>query len=90
VKGVPVPRDPQPWFRARHPEGHHGFQILHWKGFAITVALVVVVASLLIGPWVVFGRRPVLMVVGGLVTAGALVAFVAVVRAKTERWREKG
>lgn len=85
-----APRDPEHWFQAPHPEGHHGFRVIHWKGFAIVVALVVVAASLLIGPWVVFGRHPALMIGGGVLTAAAVLAFVAVVRAKTNHWREKG
>ncbi|MBO9707067.1 MAG: hypothetical protein J7521_02545 [Caulobacter sp.] len=78
----------QPWFRARHPERKHGFRVIHWKGVAITMAFVVVVASLLVGPYVVFGRQPALMIGGGLLTLVVVAAFMAVVRSRTENWRD--
>jgi hypothetical protein len=58
------------------------------KGFAGAVALVVVVASLLLGPWMIFGRQPALMIAGGALALAAIVGFLLVVRAKTDRWKE--
>jgi hypothetical protein len=58
------------------------------KDFAIGVALLVVAASLLVGPWMAFGRHPTLMVAGGVLTAAAIVGFLVVVRAITARWKQ--
>ena len=58
------------------------------KSFAGAVALVVVVASLLLGPWMIFGRQPALMIAGGTLAVAAIVGFLLAVRACTDRWKE--
>jgi hypothetical protein len=58
------------------------------KRFAGAVALVVVAASLLLAPWMMFGRQPGLMLAGGALALAAIVGFLLVVRAKTDRWKE--
>jgi fatty acid desaturase len=71
-------------FRRARPDGSDTPR----KSFAGAVALVVVVGSLLLGPWMVFGRQPVLMIVGGVLAVAAIVGFLLVLHAKTDRWKE--
>jgi len=58
------------------------------KGFAVAVVLLVAAGSLLLGPWVVFGRQPALMIAGGVLSVAAGVIFLMAVRAMTDRWKE--
>jgi membrane protein YdbS with pleckstrin-like domain len=75
---VPRPRNPRP--STRRFSGR--------KAFAVAVAVIVVLASVLLGPWLVFGRSPTVMMAGGAVVVAVLVVFLVVVRAKTDRWKE--
>ncbi len=58
------------------------------KSFAGAVAVIVVLASLLIGPWMVFGSQPALMVGGGAMTVLAVIGFLLAVRRITDRWKD--
>jgi hypothetical protein len=74
--------------RTRFRRGRPGASGKSRKGFAIAVALLVATTSLLLGPWMIFGRQPGLMVAGGAMVLIALVGFLLVVRALTHRWKE--
>lgn len=86
---MPRPHDPE-----NPPRGPSGRPVLTQvleivrKDFAIAVVLLVVAASLLVGPWMAFGRHPVLMVAGGMLTAAAIVGFLVVVWVVTNRWKQ--
>lgn len=86
---MPRPNDPETPSRGSpgRPGLAHVLGILR-KDFAIAVALLVIAASLLVGPWMAFGRHPVLMLAGGALTAAAIVGFLVVVRALTARWKQ--
>ena len=85
---MPRPHDPQ-----SPPRGSSDRSVLVRvlavvrKDFAIAVALLVIAASLLLGPWMVFGRQPRLMAAGGVLIVAAIVGFLLVVRALTKRWK---
>lgn len=74
--------------RSPHPRDERDLTETPRKGFAGAVAILVVLASLLIGPWMVFGSRPVLMVAGGAMALLAVIAFLLAVRRITEHWKE--
>jgi cobalamin biosynthesis protein CobD/CbiB len=80
-----VPYQPHPGYRSRR---RPGAAETPRKRFAGAAAVLVVVASLMVGPWMVFGRQPVVMVAGGAMALLAVIAFLLAVRRMTDHWKE--